>query len=141
MGGSSDCHAFLHAFVWEQGGPIRDLNKLIRPGSGLQLTNAFNINDRGEILAKSFPIGTTPNDDEDLGHLVLLIPCGQEEHEGECSDDHGGDTAEALYAFAPASPRAAVVPHTPHSLTAEDGALDWRTRMARRFAVPKSSTH
>ena len=65
---------------------MRDLNKLIRPGSGIQITNAFNINDRGEILAKSFPIGTTPNDDEDLGHLVLLIPCDKDDHEGECSD-------------------------------------------------------
>jgi hypothetical protein len=33
---------------------MRDLNKLIRPGSGIQVTEAFNFNDRGEILAKSF---------------------------------------------------------------------------------------
>ena len=92
VGGTSDCRNFLHAFVWEQGGPMRDLNKLIPPDSGLQLTNAFNINDRGEILAKSFPIGTTPNDDADLGHLVLLIPCAQEDHERGCSDhDRDGD--------------------------------------------------
>ena len=72
---------------------MRDLNKLIRPGSGLQITNAFNINDRGEILAKSFPIGTTPNDDVDLGHLVLLIPCDRHDHEGECSDHKRWDDA------------------------------------------------
>ena len=53
VGGSGDCQAFLHAFVWEKGGPIRDLNKLIPPDSGWVLTNAFNINDRGEILAKA----------------------------------------------------------------------------------------
>jgi hypothetical protein len=41
------------------------------------LTNAFNINDRGEILAKAAPIGFAPNDDADLGHLVLLIPCDE----------------------------------------------------------------
>jgi hypothetical protein len=52
-----------------------DLNTLIPPGSGLQLTNAININDRGEILVKSDPIGVTPIDDEDFGHLVLLVPC------------------------------------------------------------------
>ena len=75
VGGSSDCHNFLHAFVWEERGPMLDLNALIPPGSGLQLTNAININDRGEILAKSVPIGVTPVDDEDLGHLVLLVPC------------------------------------------------------------------
>ena len=78
VGGSSDCSNFLHAFVWEEGGPMHDLNQLIRPGSGLQLTNAFNINDQGEILAKSVPLGVAPIDDEDLGHLVLLVPCDEE---------------------------------------------------------------
>jgi probable HAF family extracellular repeat protein len=75
VGGSSDCHNFLHAFLWEEGGPMLDLNTLVPPGSGMQLTNAFNINDRGEILAKAAPLGFTPNDDADLGHLVLLVPC------------------------------------------------------------------
>ena len=82
VGGSSDCHNFLHAFLWEDDGPMVDLNTLISPGSGVQLTNAFNINNRGEILAKAAPIGFTPNDDADLGHLVLLIPCN--EHNPHC---------------------------------------------------------
>jgi len=82
VGGSGDCHSFLHAFVWQEGGPMLDLNTLIPPGSGLQLTNAVNINDRGEILAKSDPLGVTPVDDEDLGHLVLLVPC--DEGRGDC---------------------------------------------------------
>jgi hypothetical protein len=43
-----------------------DLNTVTPLGSGLQLTYAFNINDRGEILAKS-----------DLGHVVLLVPCDE----------------------------------------------------------------
>lgn len=86
VGGSSDCHNFLHAFVWEEGGPMLDLNTLIPPGSGLQLTNAVNINDRGEILAKSVPPGVTPIDDEDFGHIVLLVPC----------DDGGGDCCNVL---------------------------------------------
>jgi probable HAF family extracellular repeat protein len=134
VGGSSDCVNFLHAFIWEEGGPMRDLNKLIRPGSGLQITNAFNINDRGEILAKSFPIGTTPNDDVDLGHLVLLIPCDRDDHEGECSD-HRRDDAVAPQVSAPPTARAAVVPHSPHSLTAEDGDAGWRGMLARRLGT------
>jgi hypothetical protein len=74
------CHNALHAFVWEEGGPALDLHTLIPPGSGMQLTNAFNINDRGEILAKAAPLGFTPNDDQDLGALtrspsaVVAIP-------------------------------------------------------------------
>jgi probable HAF family extracellular repeat protein len=131
VGGSSDCANFLHAFVWEEGGPMRDLNKLIRPGSGLQITNAFNINDRGEILAKSFPIGTTPNDDADLGHLVLLIPCDRHDHEGECSDHKRWDDAVSSVAAA----RAAVVPHSSHSLTAEDGDAGWRGKLAHRMGT------
>ena len=82
VGGSSDCRNFLHAFVWDEDGPMIDLNTVIPSGSGLQLTNALNINDRGEILAKSIPAGVTPIDDEDLGHVVLLVPC--EENRGDC---------------------------------------------------------
>jgi probable HAF family extracellular repeat protein len=135
VGGSSDCRNFLHAFVWEEGGPMRDLNKLIRPGSGLQITNAFNINDRGEILAKSFPIGTTPNDDADLGHLVLLIPCDRHDHDGECSDHKRWDDAVTPSIAAPATARPAVAPRSQHSLTAEDGDAGWRGMMARRMGT------
>ena len=73
-----------------------DLNTLIAPGSGFQLTNAFNINDRGEILAKAAPLGFTPNDDADLGHLVLLVPCEADDDEDErrrqlgAGDEEGG---------------------------------------------------
>jgi probable HAF family extracellular repeat protein len=81
VGGASSCHAFLHAFVWQDGGPMMDLNLLIQPGTGYQLTNAIDINDRGEIIAKAAPLGFTPDDDADLGHLALLIPC---------NDDHAG---------------------------------------------------
>jgi hypothetical protein len=55
-----------------------DLNQLIPPGSGWVLTNAININNRGEILAKAAPVGFTPNDDADLGHLTLLVPCNED---------------------------------------------------------------
>ncbi len=81
VGTSTDCFNTLHAFVWQDGGRMMDLNALIQPGTGYQLTNAIDINDRGEILAKAAPIGFTPDDDADLGHLALLIPC---------DDDHSG---------------------------------------------------
>jgi probable HAF family extracellular repeat protein len=141
VGGSSDCRNFLRAFVWEKGGPMRDLNTLIPPGSGLQLTSAININDRGEILAKSFPVGTKPNDDADLGHIVLLIPCEAEDHEGGCSDDDRKDAAVKPSGSVPATARTAVVPHSQHSLMAEDGSSAWRGRLARRMGVPNATTH
>ena len=93
-----------------------DLNRLIAPGSGLQLTNAVNINDRGEILVKSDPIGVTPVDDEDLGHLVLLIPCEASDTVEQCKAQEGAvsnvtptSTTENRNAAAvrPARPRSA----------------------------------
>jgi probable HAF family extracellular repeat protein len=140
VGGSSDCANFLHAFVWEKGGPMRDLNKLISRGSGLQLTNAFNINDRGEILAKSFPVGTKPNDDADLGHLVLLVPCEVEDHDGgssdhdrDCRDHDRSDGAVTPPSSVPATTSATASTRAQHPLTAEDAAPAWRSRLARHF--------
>src|SRR5262249_8319341 len=66
--GSTACHCSLPALFSAQDGPMLDLNQLIPPGSGWVLTQPFNINDRREILAKGAPVGSTPNDDADLGH-------------------------------------------------------------------------
>jgi probable HAF family extracellular repeat protein len=133
VGGSSDCSNFLHAFVWEEGGPMLDLNTLIPPGSGLQLTNAININDRGEILAKSVPLGVTPIDDEDLGHVVLLIPC-------KGADDAGcGENAESAGRFNARSPAdrstsaAGTTPHRP--MSAKEAAAAYRARLAHQYRV------
>ena len=62
------------AFLWESGGPMVDLNTLIPPGSALQLAQALNINDRGEIAGDSL----LSNGDH---HAFLLIPC-DENHPG-----------------------------------------------------------
>jgi probable HAF family extracellular repeat protein len=128
VGGSSDCHNFLHAFVWEEGGPMLDLNTLIPAGSGLQLTNAFNINDRGEILAKSVPIGTTPVDDEDLGHVVLLVPC----EEGDDCESEDSNTVSSTLTNQPA-PRGAPSLRTQLPKTAKDVATEWRAKIARQY--------
>ena len=46
----------FHAFLWENGGSMIDLNALVPPGSSLQqLTDALNINDRGEIYGVGVP--------------------------------------------------------------------------------------
>jgi probable HAF family extracellular repeat protein len=127
VGGSSDCQNFLHAFLWENGGPIQDLNTLIAPGSGFQLTNAFNINDRGEILAKAAPLGFTPNDDEDLGHLVLLVPCQSVEKAG-C----GGSAQSAATTTAGAA--SSVVKLGPSPMRPLTGTA-WRSELARRFHI------
>ena len=62
------------AFLWEDGGPLVDLDTLIPSGSGLQMYEAHQINDLGEVA-----IGAL--DANGNNHAVLLIPC-DENHPG-----------------------------------------------------------
>ena len=133
VGGSSDCRNFLHAFLWEEGGPMLDLNTLIPPGSGMQLTNAFNINDRGEILAKAAPLGFTPNDDADLGHLVLLVPCEADDDEEGCSGNAEAATVGAPQNLAITNRTTTTLPQ--RHLSPGESATGWRTRLARQYHI------
>jgi probable HAF family extracellular repeat protein len=58
------------AFLWEDGGPMVDLNTLVSFNSGLSVTAAFAINDRGEIGG----IGVDANGNM---RAILLIPCDE----------------------------------------------------------------
>jgi len=71
VGFVADANFITHiAFLWENGGPMVDLNSLVPPGSELQLANALNINDRGEIAGT----GLLTNGDF---RNFLLIPCDE----------------------------------------------------------------
>jgi len=67
-----------HAFLWENGGPMIDLNTLVAANpSGLTLVCAFNINGRGEITGLGAPPGVVPQGCSAPGlHPFLVIPCG-----------------------------------------------------------------
>jgi probable HAF family extracellular repeat protein len=95
VGGSQDCaNTFLHAFLWEDGGPIIDLNTFVPASSNLTLTLATLINDRGEIAVQ----GVFPNGDT---HAILLIPCDEEHGDLDgCEDESVG---AGLVRQAPAS--------------------------------------
>jgi probable HAF family extracellular repeat protein len=67
---SGECEHDLHPFLWENGGPMVDLNTLIPPNSGLVLHETQYINERGEITGAAF----LPNGEE---HAFLLIPCAE----------------------------------------------------------------
>jgi probable HAF family extracellular repeat protein len=128
VGLSSDCSNALHAFVWEEGGPMLDLNTLIAPGSGWQLTRALNINDRGEILVAADPVGVTPTDDDDLGHLVLLVPCDI----GEAGCE--GNVASTADVVLPSAARIKNL-STATPLTPRQSAAALRARWARQYHV------
>jgi probable HAF family extracellular repeat protein len=68
--------ADLHGFLWENGGPLVDLNALLIPGSKVRVIFATQINDRGEIAGT----GMLPSGDT---HAILLFPCHGEDQE-EC---------------------------------------------------------
>jgi probable HAF family extracellular repeat protein len=67
VGDAGVCFVGGRAWLWENGGPMVDLNDLALPGSGLHLQDATVINDRGEIVCT----GVLANGDQ---HAVLLIP-------------------------------------------------------------------
>jgi probable HAF family extracellular repeat protein len=84
----------VHAFLWERGS-IADLNALIPPDSGVQLTEAVGLNERGEIVAQ----GILSNGDL---HAFLLIPC-DEDHPGVEGCDYGlMDVSAVAASHAPA---------------------------------------
>jgi probable HAF family extracellular repeat protein len=73
VGDAGVCFVGGDAWLWENGGPMVDLNTLALPGSGLHLADARLINDRGEIVCT----GVLPSGDK---HAVLLIPVDDEEN-------------------------------------------------------------
>jgi probable HAF family extracellular repeat protein len=83
VGVTSPCGGeFTRAFLWENGGPIVDLNSLIINGSGLVVREGDYINDSGEIAGRAvLPNGAV--------HAVILIPCNEDHADVEGCDDTG----------------------------------------------------
>jgi len=125
VGTSGDGCNEVHAFFWQYGGPMMDLNDLVPSGSGLVLTAGEFINDRGEIGAS----GVLPNGDD---HAILLIPC--DDTQGDI--DGCGDFAQSVNegptspAF-PAKESASQFKQTPSESVAR-----LRARLARRYRIP-----
>jgi probable HAF family extracellular repeat protein len=82
------------AFLSEDGGPIVDLSILVPSGSGLQFSEAHQINNRGEIA-----IGAL--DANGNNHAVLLIPC-DENHPGVEGCDYSMLDAASATSVSPA---------------------------------------
>jgi probable HAF family extracellular repeat protein len=78
VGFSFSCDTGIaRAVLWEEGAII-DLNTLVPANTNLSLANAFNINERGEIVCECLPPGAQFQDDDFGGHVCLLIPSGKD---------------------------------------------------------------
>ena len=104
----------VHAFLWENGGPMVDLNTLIPPGSGINVAAADSINDRGEISSE----GGLPNGDN---RAVLLIPCDDNHPGVEGCDYSLVDAAAEPQSPAPTSAGATSNRSQPRARRAEPG--------------------
>jgi probable HAF family extracellular repeat protein len=80
------CNAWTTAFLWEDGGPMVDLNSLIvNPIAGVHLTVALWANSLGEIVT----LGTPTNCPiDDICQTYVLIPC-DENHPNIAACDYG----------------------------------------------------
>jgi probable HAF family extracellular repeat protein len=134
VGDATNCNGLsLHAFLWESGGPMVDLNTLIPPNSSLHLLVAVNINNRGEIVGVGVPQGVPPEDKETRAHVFVLIPCAAGDSEG--CEAAAEDTAAATQANR-ASVSQAPIRVTERRPTPSERVASFRARLARRYHIP-----
>ena len=125
--------ATARPFLWQEG-RMYDLNEVISTDSDFRFTQAFAINDRGEIAG----IGTGPecDFDEDCGHAVVLIPCGSDclAREYERNVQNGQITSDANI-----SSTLRIPDGTRLNLTGRDLATWLQTRFGSRrsFGLPR----
>ena len=124
VGDSGNCGSFNRGFLWENGGPIVDLQTLVLPGSGITIVETNYINDAGEISG----FGTNANGDT---RGILLIPC-DETHQGECEDN-------SLIEAPPQQANSASATSQPNESPAEEN--NWRhNRFGRGSRAPLQPT-
>jgi probable HAF family extracellular repeat protein len=127
-----------HAFLWEDGGPMIDLNTVIPAGSSLQLTFAVAINDRGEIAGFGVPAGCAPQDVDSCGHAYVLIPCEREDVEG-CEGNTGATTIAAPSSSATATNSLGTTRLPQRRLTPLENVAAWRAGIIRQYHIPVPS--
>jgi probable HAF family extracellular repeat protein len=129
----TDCSLSVgaHAFLWQQGGPMVNLNTLVPPGSPLNLTYAVAINDRGEIAGFGVPAACPVESYEYCGHAYVMIPC-DENHPGVKGCDYS--LVDASAAVEASAVRAATLPTAAVNNNAPVGQRgQFRGRFAQRF--------
>ena len=97
IGTSTDCMGHVeHMFLWENGN-IHNLTAMILPGTDLDVVEAWDMNDRGEIAAIGLPPGCDSIDA--CGHPGLLIPATAEEIAAAEASGLSQPTHRAMHRF------------------------------------------
>ncbi|HEV7512251.1 MAG TPA: hypothetical protein VGO27_11165, partial [Candidatus Acidoferrum sp.] len=118
----------LHAFIWEPGRPMVDLNTLISPELGLQLRNVATINERGEMPAIAvFRDGTH--------RPVLLISCDKNKVSinDDCKDQVGFFPSLVEQSNTQFEASAGI---TKQIFARRDVLTRWHERMVRKHRTP-----
>lgn len=118
-----------HAFLWENGGPMVDLNTLVPPGSLLDSAGGVAINDRGEITGgRVLPDGDT--------HAFILIPCDENHPNVEGCDYRlvNGAAVQSSTAALAQAPATSPVSLPPAKMMTRLGA-----GRNRRYGMPQTS--
>jgi probable HAF family extracellular repeat protein len=131
VGVSDFPHGNSHAFLWENGGPMIDLNTLIPPNSALELFIGSAVNDQGEITGQ----GLLANGDE---HVFVLIPCDDKHGGGEgCEDGRATDATQSIPAQVSQNPTTTTTQPSPPS----ERMNAIRDRHAHRYPYRGSGTY
>jgi probable HAF family extracellular repeat protein len=122
-----------HAFLWENGGPMVDLNALIPSNSSLQLQFANYISDPGEIAGVGVPAGCNSVNDG-CGHAFVLIA------DGDCDDDCEGRIAQSQSSIAASQNQAALAQNPEVMKQGSETLLSpierFRSMMRQRYHLP-----
>jgi probable HAF family extracellular repeat protein len=133
--GRADCFNEDHAFLWENGGPLVDLNTLVLPGTTMFVDAALVINDGGEIGC----LGSNPTDT--VAHACVLIPC-DENHAGVEDCDFDTVNPEVAVQVRPAQITQPSAASSFSKLSPAEKMTRFRSMMAgrdRRFKTPQTS--
>lgn len=75
VGANGHCHGYVDALLWEIGS-VYNLNDLVAGPAPLHMVVALYITDDALIAGTGMPPGVSVYDDETLGHVFVLVPCG-----------------------------------------------------------------
>jgi len=122
------------AFLWNDGGPIVDLNTLIPSGSSLYLQLTYAINDGGEIAG-------TGVDGSGNEHAFLLIPCDQNHPGIEGCDYSLADPSTAVEVHPALTKKTPAAAASQPKLSPAELMARFRSAQAgrnRRFGTPQA---